>query len=100
MIRKISGLLAAAIILGSVSIASATTVHKAVKHHVERGSIMLLENSARPAVGSYGGYSFDPNDGYSPDPNGSYSLDPNGGYSLDPNTRALEILSDEHPPGW
>ena len=76
MISNISGFLAAVIILGSASIASAATVHRAVNHHVDRGSIMLLENSGRPVVGSY------------------------GGYSLDPKTRALEILSDEYRPGW
>jgi hypothetical protein len=45
MTRKISGLLAAALILGSASIASAATVTRHAKHHVEHGAVMLLENN-------------------------------------------------------
>ena len=46
MTRKFSGLLAAALeILGSASIASAATVTRHAKHHVEHGSVMLLENN-------------------------------------------------------
>ena len=74
MIAKIPALIAATLILGSTSIASAD-------NHPRHNRVMLLENSgtyAAPAraVGSY------------------------GGYSTDPKTRALEILSDEYPPGW
>jgi hypothetical protein len=45
MIRKISGFLAAALILGSASIASAATVTKHVKQHAEHGSVRLLEDN-------------------------------------------------------
>jgi hypothetical protein len=45
MIRKISALLAAALVLGSASIASAATVTRHAKHHVEHGAVMLLENN-------------------------------------------------------
>jgi hypothetical protein len=44
MTRKISGLLAAALILGSASIASAATA-KHAQRHVEHGSVMMLENN-------------------------------------------------------
>jgi hypothetical protein len=47
MIRKISALLAAALVLGSASIASAATVTRHAKHHVEHGSVMLLETMAQ-----------------------------------------------------
>ena len=44
MTRKISGILAAALILGSASVASAATV-KHAQRHVEHGSVRLLENN-------------------------------------------------------
>jgi hypothetical protein len=50
MTGKLATILAAALIVGSASIASAATVHKQVKHHGQ-SAIMLLEN--RPA-GAYG----------------------------------------------
>jgi hypothetical protein len=73
MITKIPALITAALILGSTSMASA-----AVTHHPRQDRVLLLEDSGAPArvVGSY------------------------GGYSSDPKTRALELLSDEYPPGW
>ena len=48
MINKISTVVAAALILGSASIASAaTTTHKVVRHHYQapQGQLMLLENA-------------------------------------------------------
>ena len=79
MITKIPLLLVAAVILGYTSMASAANA-VAAKHH-PRHRVMLLEDSSAygaPArvVGSH------------------------GGYSSDPKTRALELLSDEYPPGW
>ena len=73
MITKIPALITAALILGSTSMASA-----AITHHPRQDRVLLLEDSRASArvVGSY------------------------GGYSSDPKTRALEILSDEYPPGW
>jgi hypothetical protein len=50
---RFSSLLAAAIILGSASIASAATVtHAAKHHHVERGSVMLLEDNGARGAGA------------------------------------------------
>ena len=71
MIAKIPALIAATLILGSTSIASAA-------NHPRHNRVMLLENSgtyAAPAsaVGSY------------------------GGYSLDPHTRYLQDLADKYP---
>jgi hypothetical protein len=45
MITKISSILAAALILGSASIASAATMHKPVRHYHQYPAIMLLENN-------------------------------------------------------
>ena len=48
MISKISALVAAAMILGSASVASAATTHKVVRHHYQaapQGQLMLLENA-------------------------------------------------------
>jgi len=46
MITRISSILAAAVILGSASIASAAAVHKPVKHYYQhRPAIMLLEDN-------------------------------------------------------
>jgi hypothetical protein len=48
MINKISTVVAAALILGSASIASAaTTTHKVVRHQAQapQGQLMLLENA-------------------------------------------------------
>jgi hypothetical protein len=52
MTSKISGILAAALILASASVASAATVHKAGRHYQEhRGAVMLLQdNGARGAA--------------------------------------------------
>jgi hypothetical protein len=50
---KISSILAAVIILGSASVASAATVTKAAKHnHVERGAVMLLEDNGARGAGA------------------------------------------------
>jgi hypothetical protein len=47
MITKISAVLAAALILGSASVASAATAHKVGHHYIRapRGQLMLLENA-------------------------------------------------------
>jgi hypothetical protein len=47
MMSKIYAVLAAALILGSASVASAATTHKVVRHHDQapRGELMLLENA-------------------------------------------------------
>jgi hypothetical protein len=47
MINKISTVVAAALILGSASVASAATTHKVVRHHYQapQGQLMLLENA-------------------------------------------------------
>ncbi|MFZ0836596.1 MAG: hypothetical protein WAM77_04010 [Xanthobacteraceae bacterium] len=47
MINKISAVVAAALILGSASVASAATTHKVVRHHYQapQGQLMLLENA-------------------------------------------------------
>jgi hypothetical protein len=52
MINKISAVVAAALIIGSASIASAATTHKVVRHHYRapQGQLMLLENA--PARGA------------------------------------------------
>jgi hypothetical protein len=48
MIRKISTALAAALVLGSASIATAATVKSSVaRQHPNRNSVMLLEDGAR-----------------------------------------------------
>jgi hypothetical protein len=53
MISKISAVLAAAMMLGSASIASAATGHKVPRHHqVQRGTIRLLENIPARAPGA------------------------------------------------
>jgi hypothetical protein len=56
MINKISAIAAAALILGSASVASAATTHKVAHHHYQapRGQLMLLEN-APPRVPVYQG---------------------------------------------
>jgi hypothetical protein len=70
MITKIPALIAAALILGSTSMASA-----AVRHHPRHDRVILLEDGAYAApVGS-------------------------GGYSSDPQTRRLELLADKYN-GW
>jgi hypothetical protein len=54
MTNKISAIAAVALILGSVSVASAAT-HKVVQHHYRapQGQLMLLENTpARPLAAS------------------------------------------------
>ena len=53
MINKISAVVAAALILGSASVASAATTHKVVRHHYQapQGQLMLLENA--PARAPY-----------------------------------------------
>ena len=47
MTNKISAIAAAALILGSVSVASAATTHKVVHRHYQapQGQLMLLENA-------------------------------------------------------
>jgi hypothetical protein len=47
MTNKISAIVAAALILGSVSVASAATAHKVAHHHYRapQGQLMLLENA-------------------------------------------------------
>jgi hypothetical protein len=52
MINKISGLLAAIMILASASVASAATVKAARHHHEHRGWIMLLEDTGARAAGA------------------------------------------------
>jgi hypothetical protein len=55
MINKTSAIAAVALILGSVSVASAAT-HKVVRHHYRapQGQLMLLENgpARAPAAGT------------------------------------------------
>jgi len=50
MINKISAVVAAFLILGSASVASAATTHKVTRHHYQapRGALMLLENAPAP----------------------------------------------------
>ena len=64
MINKISTVVAAALIIGSASVASAAT-HKVVRHHYQapQGQLMLLENApARgPAAGTNAATSFQDN---------------------------------------
>ena len=52
MINKISAVVAATLILGSASVASAATTHKVVRHHYQapQGQLMLLENAPRVPV--------------------------------------------------
>ena len=47
MINKIAAVVAAALILGSASVASAATAHKVVRHHYRapQGQLMLLDNA-------------------------------------------------------
>jgi hypothetical protein len=47
MINKISAVVAAALIIGSASVASAATTHKVARHHYQavHGQLMLLENA-------------------------------------------------------
>jgi hypothetical protein len=66
MTDKISALVAAALILGSASVASAAPRNR---HVVQPENIGAY---ATPVVGSY------------------------GGYSADPRTRALELLADKY----
>jgi hypothetical protein len=60
MINKTSAIAAVALILGSVSVASAAT-HKVVRHHywAPQGELMLLENA--PARAPAGGTGFQDN---------------------------------------
>jgi hypothetical protein len=53
MINKIPAFVAAALILGSASVASAATAHKVAHHHYRapQGQLMLLENA--PARAPY-----------------------------------------------
>jgi hypothetical protein len=53
MINKISAIVAAAVILGCASVASAATTHKVVRHHYQapQGQLMLLENAPARAPG-------------------------------------------------
>jgi hypothetical protein len=52
MTSKISGLLAATLILASASVASAATGHKAARHYQDhRGSVYLLEDTGTRAAG-------------------------------------------------
>ena len=55
MTNKISAIVAAALIVGSASVASAATAHKVVHRHYQapRGQLMLLENA--PRVPAYQG---------------------------------------------
>ena len=55
MTNKISAIVAAALILGSASVASAATAHKVVHRHYQapQGQLMLLENA--PRVPAYQG---------------------------------------------
>ncbi len=55
MINKISAVVAAAIILGTASVASAATTQKVVRHQYQapQGQLMLLENA--PARGAAAG---------------------------------------------
>jgi hypothetical protein len=53
MTSKISGVLAAALILASASVASAATVHKAGRHYQDhRGGVYLLEDNSARAAGA------------------------------------------------
>jgi hypothetical protein len=53
MTSKISGLLAAALIIASASVASAATVHKAGRHYQDhRGGVYLLEDNGARAAGA------------------------------------------------
>jgi len=53
MTSKISGLLAAALIIASASVASAATVHKAGRHYQDhRGGVYLLEDNGARAPGA------------------------------------------------
>ena len=45
MFTRISSILAAGLILGSASIASAATVHKPARHYHHHPAIMLLEDN-------------------------------------------------------
>jgi len=56
MVNKIAAIAAAALILGSASVASAATTHKVVhrQYQAPRGQLMLLEN-APPRVPVYQG---------------------------------------------
>jgi len=62
MINKISAVAAAALILGSASVASAATTHKVVRHHYQapQGQLMLLENAPAHAR-AYQGSNFQDN---------------------------------------
>ena len=53
MINKISALIAAALVIGSVATASAAATHQAKRHHYtqQNSGVMLLEN--RPNVAPY-----------------------------------------------
>jgi hypothetical protein len=56
MINKISTVVAAALILGTASVASAATTHKVVRHHYQapQGQLMLLENAPARAPAYHG----------------------------------------------
>ena len=56
MINKIAAVVAAALILGSASVASAATAHKVVRHHYRapQGQLMLLENAPARVPGYQG----------------------------------------------
>ena len=49
MFKRISTALSAALILGSVSSSSATTIHRPVRHYYHQPPIMLLENNSAAA---------------------------------------------------
>jgi hypothetical protein len=52
MTSKITGLLAATLIIASASVASAATLHKAARHYQDhRGSVYLLEDTGARAAG-------------------------------------------------
>jgi hypothetical protein len=51
MFARILSALSAALILGSVSIASAATIHHPVRHYYNQHPVMLLENN--PAALTY-----------------------------------------------
>ena len=61
MITRLSAVLAAALIFGSASVASAATTHKVARHHyhLPQGVLMLLENA--PAFGTGNGTNFQDN---------------------------------------